>query len=152
MPPGARRTRRRRWHRPGHARRPGARTCPCHAALGRRAAALAELRLAAETLSRCGADGLYARAARLQRQLGARVAAKSTRHHGTAHGLSRREAEVAGLLCAGRTNQEIAERLVLSVRTVETHVSRIYAKLDVTSRAAAVSLLSQGDGRADRPG
>ncbi|MDH2393600.1 AAA family ATPase [Streptomyces sp. HNM0663] len=124
----------------------------CHAALGQRAAALAELRVAAETLSRCGAERQYARAARLQRQLGARVAAKNTRQHGTTHGLSRREAEVAGLLCAGRTNQEIAEQLVLSVRTVETHVSRIYAKLNVTSRAAAVSLLSQADFKVDHLG
>jgi DNA-binding CsgD family transcriptional regulator len=52
-------------------------------------------------------------------------------------GLTKRELEVLRLLCAGRTNRQIAESLVLSVRTVDRHVSNIYAKLGVSSRAAA---------------
>jgi DNA-binding CsgD family transcriptional regulator len=48
--------------------------------------------------------------------------------------LSRREAEIAGLLCKRLHVQEIAERLTLSRRTVETHIQHIYNKLHVNSR------------------
>lgn len=48
--------------------------------------------------------------------------------------LTRREREVAGLAAQGRTNREIADGLVVSVRTVENHLQRVYAKLGVGSR------------------
>lgn len=51
-------------------------------------------------------------------------------------GLSPRELEVLGLVAAGLTNEAIAERLVLSVRTVERHLSTIYAKLRLSGKAA----------------
>ena len=61
-------------------------------------------------------------------------------HRGTdSRALTKRELEVLRLLSAGRTNREIAASLVLSVRTVDRHVSNIYAKLGVSSRAAATS-------------
>jgi non-specific serine/threonine protein kinase len=50
-------------------------------------------------------------------------------------GLTRREREVAALIGQGKTNGEIATELVLSKRTVETHVSKILSKLGLTSRA-----------------
>ncbi len=53
--------------------------------------------------------------------------------------LSQRELEVLGLLAMGHTNPEIAERLFLSVRTVETHRSRIRQKLDCPTRAELVA-------------
>jgi ATP/maltotriose-dependent transcriptional regulator MalT len=53
-------------------------------------------------------------------------------------GLSEREAEVLQLVAVGLTNAQIAERLFLSKRTVDAHLQRIYAKLDVTTRAAAI--------------
>jgi len=53
--------------------------------------------------------------------------------------LSPREAEVLRLLAAGRTNQEIAEVLVLSVRTVENHTARIYGKIGARGRAEATA-------------
>jgi ATP/maltotriose-dependent transcriptional regulator MalT len=55
------------------------------------------------------------------------------------HGLSRRELEVLRLLAAGATNKAIAADLVLSVRTVDRHVSNIFTKLGVPTRAAATA-------------
>ena len=54
-------------------------------------------------------------------------------------GLTGRELEVLRLVAAGNTNRAIAGELVLSERTVDRHVSNIYAKLDVSSRAAATA-------------
>jgi DNA-binding CsgD family transcriptional regulator len=54
-------------------------------------------------------------------------------------GLSPRELEVLRLLASGATNKAIAAALVLSERTVDRHVSNIYAKLGVSSRAAATA-------------
>jgi DNA-binding CsgD family transcriptional regulator/tetratricopeptide (TPR) repeat protein len=58
----------------------------------------------------------------------------TTRAH--PRGLTRREAEVAELIVQGLSNAAIAERLVLSTRTVEHHVAAVMAKLEVTSRHA----------------
>jgi DNA-binding CsgD family transcriptional regulator len=55
------------------------------------------------------------------------------------HGLTHREREVLGLLVAGCTDREIAERLFISRRTAATHVASIFRKLDVNSRAAAAA-------------
>ena len=52
-------------------------------------------------------------------------------------GLTAREVEVLRLLASGLTDQRIAEKLVLSPRTVHAHISSIYLKLGVTSRSAA---------------
>ena len=55
------------------------------------------------------------------------------------NGLTPRELEVLRLVGAGMTNRAIAAELVLSVRTVDRHVSNIFAKLRVSSRAAATA-------------
>jgi two-component system, NarL family, response regulator NreC len=52
--------------------------------------------------------------------------------------LSSREQDVLRLLALGHTNHEIAEMLVISIRTVETHRARIMQKLDLRSRAEIV--------------
>jgi predicted ATPase/DNA-binding CsgD family transcriptional regulator len=52
-------------------------------------------------------------------------------------GLTAREVEVLRLLAGGLTDQQIADKLVLSPRTVHAHISSIYSKLAVTSRSAA---------------
>jgi DNA-binding CsgD family transcriptional regulator len=56
-----------------------------------------------------------------------------------AHGLTPRELQVLRLVAAGETNKAIAAELVLSERTVDRHVSNIFSKLGVSSRAAATA-------------
>ena len=51
--------------------------------------------------------------------------------------LTNREREVLCLLASGRTDRKIAESLAISPRTVNRHMSNIFVKLDVPSRAAA---------------
>jgi DNA-binding NarL/FixJ family response regulator len=54
--------------------------------------------------------------------------------------LTSREREVMNLISQGLTNQQIAERFVLSEKTVKNHVNRIYGKLGATNRAHATAL------------
>ena len=54
-------------------------------------------------------------------------------------GLSTREVEVLRLVAAGLTNRAIADALTISERTVDRHVSNIFTKLDVSTRAAATA-------------
>jgi DNA-binding NarL/FixJ family response regulator len=99
-----------------------------------------ELERAHERLAGCGALHDCDAAARELRRLG-RVARRPARAGG-AHavgGLTPRELEVMRLVAAGDTNRAIAGKLFLSVRTVDRHVARIFAKLGVSSRAAAAS-------------
>ena len=53
-------------------------------------------------------------------------------------GISQREFEVLELIAEGCTNQEIADRLFISLNTVKTHSSNLFAKLDVKRRTQAV--------------
>jgi DNA-binding NarL/FixJ family response regulator len=55
-------------------------------------------------------------------------------------GLTARQSEILRLLAAGMSNAEIAERLVVWVRTVDHHVSAVLQKLGVTSRREAAAL------------
>jgi DNA-binding NarL/FixJ family response regulator len=54
-------------------------------------------------------------------------------------GLTARELEVLRLLVRGGSNQEIADELFLSPRTVQAHIANIFGKLGVHTRAAAVA-------------
>jgi DNA-binding NarL/FixJ family response regulator len=58
---------------------------------------------------------------------------------GDSPGLTPRELQVLRLVAAGATNKAIAAELVLSERTVDRHVSNIFTKLGVSSRAAATA-------------
>jgi DNA-binding NarL/FixJ family response regulator/tetratricopeptide (TPR) repeat protein len=60
-------------------------------------------------------------------------------------GLSSRERQVLGLVAAGLTNRAIAERLVLSERTIDRHVSNILGKLGVPTRTAATAFAFEHD-------
>jgi two-component system, NarL family, response regulator NreC len=72
----------------------------------------------------------------LEPRLGARLAAVATRKPAE---LSQRELEVLRLIARGNTNREIAERLFLSVRTVESHRARLQRKLELTRRSELVA-------------
>jgi DNA-binding CsgD family transcriptional regulator len=69
---------------------------------------------------------------------------------GEPHGLSAREVEVMSLIADGQTNGEIAARLFLAEKTVKNHVRRIYSKLGVGSRPAAIAYWRQAAGPAHR--
>ena len=62
----------------------------------------------------------------------------ASRQQPNAAGLSEREVEVLRLVALGLTDVQVAERLVLSARTVNSHLRSIYGKLAVSSRTAAV--------------
>lgn len=79
-------------------------------------------------------------------QIGARLDAEQSRHSredrvatSLPAGLTEREVEVLRLIAAGKTNKEIAEALFLSGKTVSRHLSNIFAKIDVSTRAAATA-------------
>jgi DNA-binding CsgD family transcriptional regulator len=77
-------------------------------------------------------------------------AAKADGHRATpgfsAYDLTPREREVLALLAEGRSNPAIAEALFISERTVTTHLSRLYAKLDVSTRSEAIALAMRNGG------
>ncbi|MBP7526452.1 MAG: response regulator transcription factor [Syntrophorhabdaceae bacterium] len=57
-------------------------------------------------------------------------------------GLSRREMEIAGLICEGLKNREIGEKLFISEYTVENHLRSIYQKMDVSNRTSLVNRIT----------
>jgi DNA-binding NarL/FixJ family response regulator len=67
------------------------------------------------------------------------------RSNGKLDALTQRETEVLDLLADGLRQEEIADRLVISPKTVATHIQRILSKLEVRSRAQAVSLALRGE-------
>ena len=112
------------------------------AAADERSRAIAELQSAHEQLLACGALRYCDEAARELRKLGRvvrRAGGDGVGDDSPLAGLTRRELEVIEFVAAGKTNREIASELFLSVRTVDRHVSRIFEKLGVNSRAAAAS-------------
>ncbi|MBA3473656.1 MAG: helix-turn-helix transcriptional regulator [Rubrobacter sp.] len=98
-------------------------------ALGDDDTAALELEAARGVFARLGAAPDLAQVDSLTR----RAASDNTR------GLTPRELEVLRLIAAGRSNREIASALVISERTVDRHVSNIFTKLSVSSRAAATA-------------
>jgi DNA-binding CsgD family transcriptional regulator len=108
----------------------------------------AEADIAAARLFR--ADRLLRRSALAERRARTALAVcPEARTPGLLHGegvplLTRREREIAGLAAAGASSREIADKLVLSVRTVDNHLQKVYGKLGLTSRAGLAEAL-RGD-------
>jgi DNA-binding CsgD family transcriptional regulator len=100
------------------------------------------LRMALAEFERLGARADAAQARRRLRRLGvARVPRgprPSTRTHPA--GLTRREVDVAALLADDLSNQQIADRLFLSPRTVENHVASVLSKLGASTRSDAADI------------
>jgi ATP/maltotriose-dependent transcriptional regulator MalT len=96
-----------------------------------------------ESGDEAGANAAFAAAESVFEQIGARLDARRARNtHGdepAPGGLSRREIEVLKLVAAGYGNKAIAGELFLSEKTVSRHLSNIFAKIGVSSRAAATA-------------
>jgi DNA-binding NarL/FixJ family response regulator len=66
-------------------------------------------------------------------------AVSADRPKGDLAGLTTREVEVLRLVARGQSNKEIATELVLSVRTVERHITNLYGKIDARGKADATA-------------
>ncbi|HEX6553327.1 MAG TPA: AAA family ATPase, partial [Ktedonobacteraceae bacterium] len=99
--------------------------------------AVTALQESLDVFERLDARRYARRARRLLYKLGARPRSTSPRSKGTTL-LSPRELEIVRLVAENLTNAEIAERLVISPRTVTTHLDRIYTRLGINSRTALV--------------
>ncbi len=100
---------------------------------GRRGAALDPLREAHDIALAGGTLALYERVRAEMRAAGARP---RRRAHSGVDALTASERRVAEMAARGDTNKEIAQALVITPKTVENHLGRVYMKLDVHSRAA----------------
>jgi DNA-binding NarL/FixJ family response regulator len=105
-------------------------------ALGDREGAALELEHARKTFVQLGAAGDVAAVDALAASAPVGAAAAAPRD---LQGLSPREVQVLELVASGKTNKEIGKALFVSEKTVDRHVSNIFAKLDVSTRAAATA-------------
>jgi DNA-binding CsgD family transcriptional regulator/tetratricopeptide (TPR) repeat protein len=119
-----------------------------HGTVGNREQAVRTLTQAEADLATIGAGRERDLAARELRALGIRPLgmrrprrSRPAHHAEGASRLSTRERQVAGLVAAGLTNRHIAAQLAITDNTVETHLKRIFAKLDVSSRAAVAAVI-----------
>jgi DNA-binding NarL/FixJ family response regulator/tetratricopeptide (TPR) repeat protein len=113
------------------------------AARGKPDLAVAELRRAQAAFETRGARPLARLAATERRRLAAYAARSRVGTSGTGLGiLTDREKQVAYLVAEGQTNRQIARQLQVTEKTVEMHLSKIFAKLEVSSRAAVASAVA----------
>ena len=121
-----------------------------HAALGllAHAAELAELagsRTSAARRDMTGSSAAIRAASVLQR-----VHARLGQSTGALTGLTQREVEIARLAAAGMSDRSIAESLVVSVRTMQSHLGSVYRKLGIDSRKALADALPTGSSTTPR--
>jgi len=107
----------------------------------RRIDARAQLRTAREMFAGMGADGFAGRAERELAATGERVSKRTIRPVAE---LTPQEAQIARLASDGHSNPEIAARLFISPRTVEYHLHKIFAKLDIGSRTQLARAINPG--------
>ena len=115
------------------------------AAAGDRTEAVAVLRAVTVDAARGGAFMTRDAAARELRRLGSRVSVENRRAVGGEgpRSLTARELDVARLVAEGRPNKQVAAALFLSEKTVEHHLSRVYAKYGVRSRAELTAVFAR---------
>jgi DNA-binding CsgD family transcriptional regulator len=107
----------------------------------------AKLESVRDEFSALGAGHYADQAAAELRRFGVRVArGERLVERDGLDGLSGREREIAELVAAGKRNQEIADSLFLSVRTVEGHLARVFRKLEVSSRTELATRVSDMNG------
>ena len=113
---------------------------------GRRDEAVAALQEVAAKAAQGGARMWTDRAGRELRRLGARLAAGTARAGSAGEGLAgltEREQEIASLVADGMSNKQVAAAVFLSEKTVENHLSRIFAKVGVKSRVELTRVMAQ---------
>jgi DNA-binding CsgD family transcriptional regulator len=128
---------------------------------GQRQRAQAEIGAVLDVAARLGAGALAEEASCLAARARLGPAIASPADQADHFGLTRRERDVLGLVCAGATNRQIAGQLFISPKTVGLHVSHILAKLGVATRGEAAALVHRlglaipgprpGSGRRHRP-
>jgi DNA-binding NarL/FixJ family response regulator len=113
----------------------------CHYLAGRRAAAERALRAARKRFIMTGANAYRLLADQCAAELGILLEDSPDPFKG----LTQREQDIALLVCQDLSNKQIAERLYLSPKTVETHLTRVFTKLNVTARGDLKGLLDAAD-------
>jgi DNA-binding CsgD family transcriptional regulator len=108
----------------------------------RRVDARAQLRRAHDAFASMGADGFAERARRELLATGEKV---RKRRDDTRDELTPQEEQIARLACEGLKNNEIGSRLFISPRTVEWHLGKVFAKLQISSRSGLFNALPSGD-------
>jgi DNA-binding NarL/FixJ family response regulator len=111
----------------------------------RRAEAIEVLREAERELDACGAVRVRDQTRRELRKLGARseVRGPATGAEAGLESLTAREREIADLVADRLTNPQIAEKLFLSKKTVESHIRNLFVKLGVSSRVEIARLIER---------
>jgi DNA-binding CsgD family transcriptional regulator len=108
---------------------------------GRRADARGQLRTAHDTFDAIGMEAFAERARHELRATGETVRKSTGDPHG---GLTPQEARIARLARSGLSNPEIAAQLFLSARTVQYHLGKVFAKLEISSRRQLQRALPDG--------
>lgn len=114
---------------------------------GHRGEAEANIAMARELMDRCTTPGILTdfmnSTERLASQRSPLPRRSPERRSQRPDGLTRREVEVLELLAAGKTNNEIAAELVVSVHTIERHLQNAYGKLGVRNRGQAAAYIAR---------
>ena len=115
---------------------------------GERDQAISLLEQAEDRMTRCGAFCFRDQAERELRRLGRRVTRRSgpVRPEEGMRALTERERELAHLVARGQTNRQIAAAAYLSEKTVERHLSHIFAKLGISTRSALAAVVAADPG------
>jgi DNA-binding NarL/FixJ family response regulator len=122
------------------------------AAAGERAGALEALREAERETDLCGSTRFRDEMRRELRKLGARaeVRGPATADDSGIASLTKRELEIAELITDRLTNPQIADKLFLSKKTVESHIRNLFVKLDASSRVEVARIVERE--RRESPG